>query len=168
MRQVTYQTQLKDGILSHMRKNYVQPQILKNTFTSLLIQLKTESRLYVLNLHTKVSSFQLTTEPDLAITVPHSARFPLPARLNPVVIIEVLCQDDQRDFKFKQYRQIASLCEYVRIDPKRYLIEHFVIQPRNEWKRSQIENKEDRIYLASIACYLSLAAVYNKVTMEPD
>jgi len=167
MRQVTYQNRLKDGILKHMRENLVQQQILKNTFTSLLIQLKSKSRLYVLNLHTKVRYFRVSTEPDLAITEPHPIRFPHPERLNPLVIIEVLCQDDQRDFKFKQYRQIASLCEYVRIEPERYLIEHFVKQPSNEWKMSQIENEGDRLYLASIDCQLLLTAVYNKVKMEP-
>ena len=165
-RKVTYQGQLKSGIVSHVPDNQVQQRILKNTFTSLLIQLKPEYRLYVLNLQTKVRYFRFSTEPDLAITAPHPAGFPHPARLNPVVIIEVLCQDDERDSKLKQYRQIACLCEYVRIEPERYLIEHFVKQSGNEWKVSQIENEEDRIYLASIDGYLSLAAVYDKVTME--
>jgi len=165
-RQVTYQGQLKSGIVSYVPDNHVQPRILKNTFTSLLIQLKSGYRLYVLNLHTKVRYFRFSTEPDLAITAPHPAGFPHPLRLNPVVIIEVLCQDDERDSKLKQYRQIASLCEYVRIEPERYLIEHFVKQPSNEWTVSQIENGEDQVYLASIDSHLSLAAVYDKVTIE--
>jgi len=165
-RQVTYQGQLKKGIVSHVPDNQVQPRILKNTFNSLLLQLKPGYRLYVLNLHTKVRYFRFSTEPDLAITAPHPAGFPHPLRLNPVVIIEVLCQDDERDSKFEQYRQIASLCEYVRIEPERYLIEHFVKQPSNEWTVSQIENEEEQVYLASIDGHLSLAAVYDKVKME--
>jgi len=165
-RQVTYQGQLKRGVVSHVPDNQVQPRILKNTFNSLLLQLKSEYSLYVLNLHTKVRYFRFSTEPDLAITAPHPASFPYQERLNPVVIIEVLCQDDQRDSKFEQYRQIASLCEYVRIEPERYLIEHLVKQPGNEWKVSQIEKEEDELYLASIDGHLSLAVVYDKVTIE--
>jgi len=165
-RQVTYQGQLKSGIVSHVPDNQVQQRILKNTFNSLLLQLKAEYSLYVLNLHTKVRYFRLSTEPDLAITTLHPIGFPQPDRLNPVVIIEVLCQDDKRDSKFEQYRQIACLCEYVRIEPERYLIEHLVKQPCNEWKVSQIEKREDEVYLASIDSHLSLATVYDKVEID--
>jgi len=166
MRQVTYRGQLKRGIISHVPDNQVPQQILKNTFTSLLLQLKAESCLHVLNLQTKIRYFRYSTEPDLAITAPRPASLSQPDRLNPVVIIEVLCQNDKLDFKLKQYRQIASLCEYVRIKPERYLIEHFVKQPGDEWKVSQIENEKDEVYLASIDCHLSLAAVYDQVKME--
>ena len=72
-------------------------------------------------------------------------------------------QNQEREDKFKLFGQIATLREYVRIDPTCRLIEHFVKQPTTEWKRVQIENGEETVHLTSINCRLSLAAVYDQV-----
>mgnify|MGYP003572805929 CR=1 FL=1 len=166
MRQVTFQCQLKGGVF--MEVNDVEPRIFKNTFTALDSQLKphSERRIYALNLQGNVSHFKVSTEPELAITGPRDAfSKPLPSRFNPLLIIEVLLPNDKSAPKFQRYRQITTLREYVRIDPKHYLVEHLVRQSEQEWKKSQLENWVDRLDLGSIDCHLSLTEIYDKVEL---
>ena len=165
---ITHQYQLiQGGILTEREEPQVHQRILKNTLTSLHPQLKKSSNhLYALNLQVKIRYFRFITEPDLAITIPHNAfsdQYYSDIWHNPVVLIEVLSPEDKREHKFKFYRQLASLHEYVRIETDHYRIEHFVKQPTKEWKSSQIQNWGDMLHLVSVNCDLSLAAVYDKI-----
>jgi len=88
---------------------------------------------------------------------------------NPVVIVEVLSpstEANDRGEKFMRYRQIPSLTDYVLLSQYARRIEHFVKQPDGSWRMTEA-NGEDSLLLASTACVLSLADVYNKVTLEP-
>ena len=160
---VTYQHQLDNrGILTQMNEPQVHLLMLRNTFTSLELQMKNGfERLYVLNLQLKFHDLSLIlAKPDLAITAPHEAFPSMHPVINPAVIIELLSPYNEREKKFKQYCEIASLREYVRIETDRYLVEHLVRQPGMEWTCSQIENWEETVPLVSIDAHLSLADVY--------
>ena len=163
IQEATSQYQLKGGILIEAKNKSVPQHLLKNALTSLESQWQKDSKYsgYVVNLKSQPRYYWFSTEPDLAIINPHQAGLsPFFEKFNPVVIIEVLSPDYDRDRKFQEYHQIASLQEYVRIDRERYVIEHLVRQPGNEWKAWQIENWDDNVYLASIEAYLFLAAVF--------
>jgi len=88
---------------------------------------------------------------------------------NPVVIVEVLSpstEANDRGEKFMRYRQTPSLTDYVLLSQYARRIEHFVKQPDGSWRMTEA-NGEDSLLLASTACVLSLADVYNKITLEP-
>lgn len=87
--------------------------------------------------------------------------------LNPTVIIEVLSPSTEvydRGTKFRQYRTVDSLREYVLISQEKPLIERYVRQQETRfWLLSEAEGFEEHIEVDSIKCELALAEVYEKV-----
>lgn len=91
--------------------------------------------------------------------------------LNPLVLIEVLSKstaDYDRGTKFKHYRQITSLREYVLVDQASAQIEHFVLGSDGKWALTEIAGLEKKLSLDSIGCQVPLAEVYRKVTFATD
>jgi Uma2 family endonuclease len=88
--------------------------------------------------------------------------------LNPTLIIEVLSPSTaqyDRNAKFRSYRAIPSLQEYVLISPDMVFVEHYTRQ--NQWWTIQDYTQlSDIIQLSSIACELVLEKVYAKITFE--
>ena len=83
--------------------------------------------------------------------------------LNPVIIVEVLSQSTKgydRGDKFKLYRDIPSLKEYILIDPERISIEAFYINAESEWALKEFMSIGDTLYLNSIKVSLPLADIY--------
>ncbi|PQJ11700.1 Uma2 family endonuclease [Flavipsychrobacter stenotrophus] len=84
--------------------------------------------------------------------------------LNPVIIIEVLSASSRsydRGDKFKLYRDIPSLKEYILIDPERISIEAFYINAESEWALKEFNNISDTLSLNSIKVSLPLADIYD-------
>jgi Uma2 family endonuclease len=88
--------------------------------------------------------------------------------LNPTVIIEVLSpstEGDDRGRKAKHYRTLVSLKEYVLIAQDEYRIEHYVRAENGWWRFIEATDLGAAIHLASIECTLSLADVYERITL---
>ena len=84
--------------------------------------------------------------------------------LNPVIIVEVLSQSTKgydRGDKFKLYRDIPSLKEYILIDPERISIEAFYINAESEWALKEFMSIGDTLFLTSIKVSLPLADIYD-------
>ena len=88
--------------------------------------------------------------------------------LNPTLIIEVLSESTEgfdRGDKFKSYRQIKSLKEYILIDSKKKSIEQFYLDSAGEWRfGSEITEGSMRLYAFPID--LSVDDVYFDVEFE--
>lgn len=85
--------------------------------------------------------------------------------LNPVLVIEVLSESTasfDRGKKFLAYQHIESLQEYVLISQDTHLIEQYVRQTRDSWTYTATVGLDSSVTLPSIACTLSLKAVYDK------
>lgn len=85
--------------------------------------------------------------------------------LNPVLIIEVLSESTasfDRGKKFLAYQHIESLQEYILISQDTHLIEQYVRQTRESWTYTATVGVNSSVALPSIACTLSLKAVYDK------
>lgn len=111
--------------------------------------------------------------PDLTIACGESefTEDPLPALLNPLLIIEVLSPSTERfdrDEKFILYRQITSFREYVLVFQDSARIVCFYLNENNIWEFSDAVGLESSITLKSIDCSLSLADVYANVVFEAD
>lgn len=85
---------------------------------------------------------------------------------NPTAIFEILSPSTEKfdqGEKFRRYRGIESLREYVMIDQDEVVIERYTRQPDGGWLFTTTEGLDRQIVLASIGCTLALAEVYEKV-----
>jgi Uma2 family endonuclease len=90
---------------------------------------------------------------------------------NPCLIVEVLSnstKDYDRGDKFKVYRSIPELQEYILIDQYSFNVEQFVKQSPTEWKLKEYQGKEQTLVLESIDFHLSLVDIYERVDFEVD
>lgn len=82
---------------------------------------------------------------------------------NPVVIVEVLSASTKsydRGEKFKLYRDIESLKDYILIDSESVNIEVFQINFNNYWELKEYKNIEDTIFIKSIEVNLAVREIY--------
>jgi Uma2 family endonuclease len=85
--------------------------------------------------------------------------------LNPILLIEALSESTasfDRGKKFQAYQLIESLQEYILISQDTHLIEQYVRQTKGSWTYTATVGLESFVTLPSIACTLSLKAVYDK------
>lgn len=86
--------------------------------------------------------------------------------LNPDFIVEVLSPSTEafdRGAKFKAYKTIESLKEYLLVSQNEPSIEQFVRNGDGKWTYAAVEGLESSIALPSIECTLNLSAVYKRV-----
>jgi Uma2 family endonuclease len=88
---------------------------------------------------------------------------------NPQIIFEVLSASTEardRGGKFADYQTIDSLVEYVLIDQYKSCVEVFTKQANGTWLYDKVEGLERTVYLPSVKCDLSLAAIYQDVVFQ--
>ncbi len=108
----------------------------------------------------KVHSTGLYTYPEISVVCGES-EFDDDVKdtlLNPKVLIEVLSPstaDYDRGGKFKHYRNIPSLQEYVLISQDFPAVEHFV-RDGERWVLSEINSIDGILILATLECELPL------------
>ena len=91
--------------------------------------------------------------------------------MNPAVIVEVLSPSTERydrGAKFRNYRQIASLREYVLISQKSVSVERYVRQQTGDWLLTEFRSLDDAVELPSIHAVIRLQDVYAGVELEPE
>jgi len=147
-------------------------QITANVLAEIHAQFKKRPcRLYVNDMRVKVSPTGLYTYPDI-VALCDKPRFDDAQQdtlLNPSVLIEVLSDstaNSDRGAKFKHYRTLDSLKEYLLVAQDEYHIEHYVRQATYQWLLSETSNLQAVIELPSINCRLALTDIYDKVEIE--
>ncbi len=88
---------------------------------------------------------------------------------NPTVVFEILSpstEDYDRGRKFKYYREIASLQDYLLAAQNQKQIEHYARQDADSWLLTVFSQLDSVLSLPSIGCTLSLSDIYRKVTFE--
>ena len=93
--------------------------------------------------------------------------------LNPFVIFEILSPSTahyDRGPKFKQYRAIESLKEYVLVDQNQVLIERFSRQDSGVWTFRDYQSLDDELNIDTIGASVPLRRVYYQVEFpeQPD
>ena len=87
---------------------------------------------------------------------------------DPKLVIEVLSPStrghDKRD-KFILYRSLASLREYVLIDPAKRQVEVFTLADAGAWLLTD-QTGTDALWLGSIDCRVPMASVFKGVESE--
>ena len=89
---------------------------------------------------------------------------------NPVMIAEVLSDSTEsydRGDKFKMYRSVPSLQEYLLISQHGMQVEQFVKNDEGQWLLSDFEG-EATLQLSTVSLELPLKDLYARVTFEND
>jgi Uma2 family endonuclease len=121
-------------------------------------------RVYMSDMRLRVSPTGLYTYPDV-VAVCGEVEFEddeVDTLLNPTMIVEVLSPTTEaydRGDKFRQYRELASLREYVLVAQDKILVERYTRQG-NEWLRTDFKSLDDTLPLASIGCEIALREIY--------
>lgn len=90
---------------------------------------------------------------------------------NPLVITEVLSESTanyDRGEKFKLYRTISSLKEYIIISQSERHVEQFSKTIDNKWILSEYDQENALLTLNSVQFQISLLDIYDKVAFESD
>jgi len=100
--------------------------------------------------------------PDVFVTCDKAFRADETVVTAPVMVIEVLSpgtQNHDRSHKFAFYRRLASLREYVLIDPDTRRVEVFRPDEDGHWKLYDMSD-DDALVFASLACSVALEDVF--------
>ena len=137
---------------------------------------------YSADLRVKVSTSGLYTYPDIIVAC-KKPQFDDPREdtlLNPSVIIEVLSPSTEaydRGAKFRQYRTIESLTDYLLISQDRALVEHYVRQANKgesaeqsvaRWLLTAYQGLDNVAVISSLGIELPLSEIYDKVEWPED
>ena len=108
------------------------------------------------------------TYPDLIIVSgsPALANQRQDILLNPTVIFEVLSPSTEhydRGLKFRRYREIEALTDYILVDQDQTRIEQFTRGDANTWTLHDYQRAEEILRIASIGISLPLAGIYEGI-----
>lgn len=118
-----------------------------------------------------ISAYRRYTYPDIQIILGDIVYYEnrKDTVLNPAIIVEVL-SDSTRNYdkgdKFKFYRSIPELTEYITIDQYRFEIEQYVKAKDGKWLVTYLESKEAILSLASVEFEISLNNIYESITLQ--
>ena len=90
---------------------------------------------------------------------------------NPIAIAEVLSESTKnydRGEKFKLYRSIPSLREYILIEQSEKSIEQFFKNENNQWLLSESQGEEALLSLNSVEFQIAFSDLYDNVEFESE
>jgi Uma2 family endonuclease len=117
-----------------------------------------------------IEAVSLFTYPDLSIVCGEPERWNNRNDVitNPVVVIEVLSKKTQnydRGDKFKFYRSLPSLKEYILISSTEILIERYTKQATAFWTLKEAANPEDAFLVETIDFSCPIKELYSNVAL---
>jgi Uma2 family endonuclease len=145
-----------------------------SVYSSIYMQLrKRECEVYANDMRVKVSPTGLYTYPDIAVVCgpPLFDDTFSDTLINPNVICEVLSDSTEaydRGSKFRNYRTLPSLSDYILIHQYTRQVEHYTRQPDNSWRFLEYFKPGDGFEIRSIGCELKLEDIYEKVDIGHD
>jgi Uma2 family endonuclease len=149
--------------------------IVGNLFADLHRQLKgSPCRAHTSDMRVAVSPSSTYVYPDVSIACKDAKyiRRGTDTLLNPVAIIEVLSPTTElhdRGKKFKRYKGIASLKEYLLVSQDEVLVERFLRQDAgSDWIYSAFTSLDESLSLAAVPATLKLRDVYDGVFPAAD
>jgi Uma2 family endonuclease len=130
-----------------------------------------ESEVFVSDVKVYIPEYNVYTYPDVMMVAdkPIYQEKSKTTILNPLVIIEVLSlstQDYDRGQKFKYYRSVESLQEYILIDQYESSIEQFAKNPQQKWVLTEYKNQEETLKLESLSWQIPLKNIYKRVDLS--
>jgi len=162
-----------DGELFAMvgaRKNH--NWINSNIVRELGAQLKeTSCMVFSSDMRVKIEELQKYTYPDIVVACARIEFLEdeLDSLLNPVIVIEILSDSTEaydRGLKFKHYRLIESLREYILVSQYSSVVEKYVRDEGGIWLYSSMDDMDQTLMIDSIECELPLLEIYHRVEFK--
>ncbi len=126
---------------------------------------------YPSDMRVKVAKSGLYTYPDATVvcTEPEFEDDQFDTLTNPTVLFEVLSDSTEsydRGGKFRRYREIDSLKEYVMISQDQASVECYLRQAGGQWLLKETQSLQESVTFESIQVTISLAELYRNVSFE--
>ena len=126
---------------------------------------------YPSDMRVKVATTGLYTYPDATVVCgdPEFEDDQFDTLTNPTVLFEVLSDSTEswdRGGKFRQYRDIPSLKEYVMVTQDRASVERYIRQTDGGWLLQEIESISASVRFDSINVMVPLAEIYRNIRFE--
>jgi Uma2 family endonuclease len=146
--------------------------IVSNLIDRLPEQLRGSCRVFVSDMRLKVSRTGLYTYPDLLIVCdpPEYAPENRDTLTNPQVVIEVLSNSTERydrTTKFRHYKQLPSVMEYVLVSQTEALIERYTRQANETWAQADFVGLDTTFTLATVKVSVPMADIFRGVEFQP-
>ncbi|WP_009631174.1 Uma2 family endonuclease [Synechocystis sp. PCC 7509] len=147
-------------------------QIAGNVYAFLKFMLrKTDIKPYIGDLRLWIPPYRQYTYPDVFLIQgqPVFQERRTDTILNPCLIVEVLSKSTKnydRTDKFRYYRSIAELQEYVLINQYKTEIEHYTKADGNSWLFRAYEAMTDKIVFPSINLEITVEDIYENVEFD--
>lgn len=149
-------------------------QITGNFYASLNFAFRGQPyRVFMADLRLWIPDYRLFTYPDVMI-VQEPLELLTGRRdtiTNPLVVAEVLSDSTEkydRGDKFKMYRSVPSLREYLLLSQTRVQLEHFVRNEHRQWTLFDYEGEDAVVKLATAPCEVTLKDLYDKVVVDRE
>lgn len=147
-------------------------EIFSNLFFQIALKLKgTSCRPYGSDKRLHIPQNTLYTYPDISIYcngLMHSVN-DKDSSILPTVLIEVLSDSTQtydRGDKFKLYRDIPSLKEYILIDSENITIESFFLNSKNNWELQEYTDQSEKLIFKSLKIDIAIHDIYENITIK--
>ncbi len=146
--------------------------IMGNTLSEINQFLKGKAcRVFPSDLKVQIEANSLFTYPDISLVCGPLERWKNRDDVitNPVVIIEVLSRSTEnydRGQKFKLYRAIPSLKEYILISSTEMLVEHYKKQAAHAWILNEKKGLENSLEIETVQFSCALSDIYRDVSFS--
>jgi Uma2 family endonuclease len=115
----------------------------------------------------------LFTYPDISIICGEINTFDKDkdTALQPIILIEILSKttrDYDRGGKFKLYRDIPTLKEYMLVDSENICVEIFRINEHNHWELEEYKNLQEIVTLPAIGVSVSMEDIYARTMLSEE
>jgi len=141
--------------------------IFKNVFRDIAYGLKGKScQPFGADMRAYIPENGLFTYPDISIYCGDIHEYNEDTIMQPSVIIEILSPSTKnydRGEKFKLYRDIAGLKEYILIDSESISIEAFRLNEHNHWELEEYKKEDDILSVQTVQLSLPLHEIYEAV-----
>ncbi|MET4083996.1 Uma2 family endonuclease [Pedobacter sp. UYP30] len=147
-------------------------RIFSNLFGRLFNKLDGSSCLpYGSDMRLHIPENTLYTYPDISIYCqePQESELDDASFILPTVIIEILSpstKNHDRGDKFKLYRAIPSLKEYIMVDSESISVEAFYLNEKGNWELNEHNSLDDLLNFRSLAISLPLLEIYAGLSFE--
>jgi Uma2 family endonuclease len=149
-----------------MRHAQLQANVIGELFEALRGR---DCRVYSSDFRVRVPKTRMYAYPDVSVVCgkPVLADERQDILLNPVVIFEVPSPSTEkydRGVKFRYYRTIDSLADYVLVDQDQVRIEQYS-RADNTWTLRDYQSLQEELTIASIDVSLALSRIYDRVEL---
>ena len=162
----------KEEIFSMAGASDAHNEIFSNLFFQIALALQHKPcRPYGSDKRLYIPENSLYTYPDISIYcngLIHAANDKDSATL-PTVLIEILSDSTQtydRGDKFKLYRDIPSLKEYLLINSEAMAIESFFLNSQGNWELQEYRDENEKVTIKSLGIAIEVASIYEKINFK--